>query len=169
MQLCDLLLHFFCLIRGKTEFTDVIWTTLIWETDRQVVRDRKVTWHRQTFKLGTVGCSRVLDSTGIVVSELWLDGVGAEDAVSGKRTWKMTRNYILSQLETQEVPADRQEGITCLRCTNRWKHVWQCWALIDRWVNLPGDVLRELGGIRRVKLDIKGEIPGNTWKTKRRE
>lgn len=38
---------------------------------------------------------------------------------------------------------------------------------MDRLVDLPGDVLRELGRVRRVKFDIKGKIPRNTLKTKK--
>lgn len=34
---------------------------------------------------------------------------------------------------------------------------------------LPCDVLGQLGGVRRVELDVKGEVPGNAWQTERSE
>lgn len=36
-------------------------------------------------------------------------------------------------------------------------------------VGLPCDVLGQLGGVRRVELDVKGEVPGDAWQTERRE
>lgn len=69
--------------------------------------------------------------------------------MSGKGTGKPTRNDVLSQLETQEVPADRQEdaasGVLPLTWTTLAAEVSQA----------PGEVLRQLGGVRRVELDVK--------------
>lgn len=71
--------------------------------------------------------------------------------MSGKRAGEPTRNDVLPQLETEEVPEDIQEDTASGVALN-----------IDRTTlaggevsEAPGDVLRQLGGVRRVKLDIE--------------
>lgn len=34
---------------------------------------------------------------------------------------------------------------------------------------LPCDILGQQGGVRRVELNVKGEVPGDAWQTERRE
>lgn len=80
--------------------------------------------------------------------------------MSGERAGKPARNDVLPQLETQEIPEDRQEDAASGALLNN-----------DRTrlaggeaSGAPGDVLRQLGGVRGVKLDIKRKIPGNAWR-----
>lgn len=99
------------------------------------------------------------DGTGIVVSKLRLDRVGPQNRVSGKRAGKPARNDVLSQLETQEVPEDRQEDSASGALLNNDRTTLTGGEVSGA----PGDVLRQLGRVGGVKLDIERKIPGNAW------
>lgn len=79
--------------------------------------------------------------------------------MGGKRAGKPSRNDVLSQLETQEVPEDRQEDAASGALVKNDGTT----LTGGEASGAPGDVLRQLRGVGRVKLDVKRKIPGNAW------
>lgn len=107
----------------------------------------------------------------VVVTQLGLQGVRSQKCVCDKRTGQTSRCDVLSELKTQQIPADRTWGVAEIKRANpvmSW--IWVTYSDEEKWcVFIPGYVFSQLRWIRRVKLHTEGKLPLRVWQNKHRE
>lgn len=120
----------------------------------------------------------------VIVTQLSLQGVRAQKSVCDERTGQTSRCNVLSELKTQQIPAESMRDVTEINLSQTHHperhgspHTWLKSSSVSPVINLqtysdehlrccvfiPGYVLSQLRRVRRVKLHTEGKLPLRVW------